>query len=157
MATLRVVYYRSLTRNCFRVPSFRKSCGNAAYWVEAFHQKLVFATERCADVTTLVPAVLVGYRCCTPLARALVTTACKYSGVRCNRSLCTAAKVCKNTICLTLSNPHGFSSSAMEVSRRPRTSHFLLFTILRAAVIFLWRLLTIELLPLKMLALKPRS
>ena len=136
MATWRLVYSRSLTRNGFRIPSFRKS----AYWIEAFHQKLVFATERFAGVTTLVPAVLVGYGCCTPLARALVTTVCKYSGVRCPRSLCTAAREWMNTICLTLSNPHGFSSSAVEVSRRPRTSHFLLVTILRAAVIFLWRL-----------------
>ena len=68
-----------------------RSAGSAAYCELALHLKLVFATARDASATTLVPAVLVGYLCFTPLAKALQSTVCKYSGVVCASVLWTVA------------------------------------------------------------------
>ena len=69
-----IVCVLSLLRNDCMFSSDFSSIGRAAYCVLALHLKLEFATAREASATTLVPAVVVGYLCVTPLAKALQST-----------------------------------------------------------------------------------
>ena len=76
-----------------RLLYFVQSSGpsSSAYCLLALHLKLVFAVFSFASATTLLPALLVGYLCFTPLSSALQMTLQRYFGVSFTNVLCTAA------------------------------------------------------------------
>ena len=91
ISTLSIVCFLSLLRKAFVFCSVFNSIGSSAYCLLALHLKLVFAIFSFASATILLPAVLVGYLCFTPLSNALQRTLQRYSGVSFTNVLCTAA------------------------------------------------------------------
>ena len=91
MATWSMVCCRSLVRKRCMLSSLLSPSGSAAYWAAARHLQLLLAAARRAGATTRVPAVLVGYWCLTPLARARLRMWYRCTGALFTITLCTMA------------------------------------------------------------------